>query len=50
MLLLTSLLGDKQAQRDWVGSWYNGIPSHPFVTKQQSCLYSINFIGFGYTF
>ena len=40
-MLLTSLLEDKQARRE-VDTMVYGIPSHLFVTKQQSCLYSIN--------
>ena len=38
-LLLTLLIGDKQARRDLVeiDTMVYGIPSHLFVTKQQSC-------------
>ena len=36
-MLLTSLLRDKQARWE-VDTMVYGIPSHLFVTKQQSCL------------
>ena len=46
-MLLTLFLGDKQARRTrWeVDTMVYGIPSHLFVTKQQSC-----FINFQHTF
>ena len=54
-MLMTLLLRDKQARRDYVGGklilWYvYGIPSHLFVTKQQSCLHTYLNVDFGYTF
>ena len=44
-MLLTSLLGDKQARRDLVGSWYYGI-----WYSLQSLRNKVVFIGFGYGF
>ena len=38
-MLLTLLLGDKQARWE-VDAMVYSIPSHIFVTKQQSCFYS----------
>ena len=39
-MLMTLLLGDEQARRE-ADTMVYGIPSHLFVTKQQSCFYSI---------
>ena len=50
-MLLTLLLGDKQAKgtRWEVDTMVYGIPSHIFVTKQQSCFFKV-LINFEYTF
>ena len=41
-MLLTLLLGDKPGGTRWkVDTMVYGIPSHLFVTKQQSCFYTV---------